>query len=186
MGIQKKKKIWLVTIQYHTTWICRKQKLKMILALSLFLVVLHTSSSSVIPKNDCFPRNWKYAWSKVGNTWLTFLKTKGTWSEMEKQCRAIEPGRTMLASPRTKDEHSHLLSIMKRENEAEVWLGGIRLDRTEKFHWYRDNGKTITLEQMRNTFWLQGEPNNSGGHEDCVMMYSGGWNNQDCSYSHPA
>merc|ERR1711962_110609 len=163
------------------------KKSKMMLAFPLLLVLLHTCSSSVIPKNDCFPRNWKYAWSRVGNTWFPFFKTRGNWDAAEKHCRAIEPGRTMLASPRTRDENSHLWSIMKRENEGSVWLGAVRLDGRKEFHWYRNNGRTITLEQLRNTFWFKGEPNNSGGHEDCVvMLQNGAWNDGSCTGSYPA
>merc|ERR1711973_536303 len=119
----------------------------MMLTLPLLLILLHTTSSATKPNNSCFPKNWKYAWSRVGNTWFTFLKSKGNWHEMEKQCRAIEPGRTMLASPRTRDENSHLWNIMKRDNEDTTWLGGVRMDGGKQFYWYRNNGRAITLEE---------------------------------------
>ena len=161
----------------------------MLLKFAFLLLIFHSTASSPVPTtNGCFPTNWSVAWSRVGNTWFTFMRKEGTWYEMQKQCEKIENGKTTLARPRTSAEHSHLANKMKSEGKTSVWVGGVRLDGSNTFYWYKSNGNAVNLEKMTKTFWRKGEPNGRDGHEDCVHMYTSnyGWNDTPCTSKYAA
>ena len=66
-------------------------------------------------------------------------------------------------------------AIKKRNIAGSVWIG-ISRDWENKFH---------TVCGMKPTFtnWRKGEPNDSGGNENCaeiVMQWNGKWNDQSC------
>ena len=59
-----------------------------------------------------------------------------------------------------------------------LWLGGVELQ--GQWQWI-GSGRALTYAG-----WYSGEPNNSGGLEECMEYYCegdhyNGWNDQDCS-----
>jgi hypothetical protein len=60
-----------------------------------------------------------------------------------------------------------------------VWLG--ISDGTSEGQWADLDGEEITFSA-----WGNGEPNNSGGNEDCANLYTNGfWNDLPCNGNHP-
>ena len=60
---------------------------------------------------------------------------------------------------------------------GEYWVGGA--DRAEEGVWKWVSSKTPISSAVKD--WNPGEPNNSGGDEDCLTINHGGhWNDRPC------
>jgi len=72
-------------------------------------------------------------------------------------------------------------------NGVAVWTAGKR-EHVNKNHWYWKTG-AHSKETMGYTNWYRptGEPNNHGGHEDCLMMWKDHnyqWNDEPCDHQY--
>lgn len=83
---------------------------------------------------------------------------------------------------RSANERDFIFDMLKKHqsltNEG-VWLG---LERRAGSTFYWVDGTPLSYQA-----WGGGEPNNSGGNENCVQMYKGGgnagmWNDTPCDY----
>ena len=159
----------------------------MVLKFAFLLLLVHSFASLPVT-NGCAPTNWSVVWTRVGNTWFTLSRTKGTWYEMQTLCEKIENGKTTLARPRTSAEHTHLARKMASKGTSYAWVGGVRLDGGNTFYWYKNYRNAVTLRKMTKTFWRRGEPNNVRGHENCVHMHTSyyGWNDVQCTARYSA
>ena len=155
--------------------------------ISLVYVIILTSVINC-DELDCNPSNWKHTWTRSGSVWYTHIKKPGDWKSMEQQCKAIESGRTSLASIRSIKEKNHIVSADFADGE--IWTGGGRISDNLWF-WYNDNGKRKTLTDISPTFWSPGRPRTGGpGDELCIGLYNfdgnGTWFNAPCESKKPA
>lgn len=63
------------------------------------------------------------------------------------------------------------------EINKEFWTGGTNLGSEPQFYWMAYE-KPVTF-----TDWLEGEPNNAGGHENCIQIWTPKnfkWNDESC------
>merc|ERR1712126_570462 len=102
------------------------------------------------------PTNWKHPWTRVGKVWYTFLLGPGTWHQMEKECRQVEPGRTTLASIKSVAEQKHLENMYKL-NKGNIWMAGVRVA-SKTFYWYKNLGGSIKLEPLTIQHWDKDQP----------------------------
>ncbi|CAH1781623.1 unnamed protein product [Owenia fusiformis] len=58
-----------------------------------------------------------------------------------------------------------------------LWIGGMRGSTDKPWNWMGSEGKS-TPQQYTN--WIEGEPNNAGGDEDCMELYQYQWNDENC------
>ena len=92
-----------------------------------------------------------------------------SWSDAQTYCRQKH---TDLA---TIDDQAELAELLTFPNFKEVmWIGLYRKTVTSPWIW-SDQSKS----EFR--FWSSGQPNNSGGNQLCVLIYSdGSWNDEVC------
>ena len=91
--------------------------------------------------------------------------------------------------PTSKINNQHIYEIIKASNVGTAYIGLFREDKglqTNKFY-------TVRGVEPSYTNWLTGEPNDSGGNEDCVEMVfkspflkngsegGGKWNDLPCN-----
>ena len=72
-----------------------------------------------------------------------------------------------LASVDSQEEMSQLSSYMaaKYPTDRWWWISGSDLDHEGDFYWYR------TGERISYADWSHGQPDNAGGHENCVHLW---------------
>lgn len=77
----------------------------------------------------------------------------------------------------TVHEHDLLMSVGRFLEEKEFWIGASDRIREGEWTWF------TTLSPMNFTAWQPGEPNNSDGNENCVIIYAVDflWNNLGCA-----
>ncbi|XP_045074925.1 ladderlectin-like [Coregonus clupeaformis] len=109
-----------------------------------------------------------------------FVKTARTWPEAERHCMSLGAN---LASVHSSEEAQFLQDVVssKTGSFTATWLGGIDTipglvgkDRL----WFWSDGANFDYQN-----WNQGEPNNNGGREPCIVMNFGGehgWNDLEC------
>lgn len=106
--------------------------------------------------------------STTGSTY--YLLSDSSWSKA--QAKALELGGN-LVTVSSREENDWLLSTFGRwEGVSDVWLWiGLTDKNTEgRFHW-------ISGQPVEFTNWSSGQPDNAGGKEHYVQMYSSGrWN----------
>lgn len=70
-------------------------------------------------------------------------------------------------------------NFLEKESVQHYWIGGKRSHDNSKFTWYQAN-----QVEMHYQSWYPREPNNQGGHENCVeFVYDRalfGWNDINC------
>ena len=91
------------------------------------------------------------------------------YSEAESRCAALG---AHLAVPRSEAENQCAVNLA-----TTVWLGV-----------WKAGGRLMAADGLAGplpaseTWWLPGEPNNDlGKFEDCIDIYAGGWNDEECS-----
>ncbi|XP_053532264.1 macrophage mannose receptor 1 [Ictalurus punctatus] len=106
-----------------------------------------------------------------------FVNENKTWSEAQTYCREHYND---LASINDMGEMKKLNSTLKKETAKQAWIG-LQRKGTGKWLWsLPDQTFYVNGGTYRN--WNYGEPNNNGGHEFCVEMFSnsGLWNDVNC------
>ncbi|KAK6291658.1 hypothetical protein J4Q44_G00374430 [Coregonus suidteri] len=119
-------------------------------------------------------------WTDYGSRCFMFVKTARTWPEAERHCMSLGAN---LASVNSSEENQFLQDVVssKTGSFTATWLGGfdtipglVGKDRL----WFWSDGANFDYQN-----WNQGEPNNNGGREPCIVMNFGGehgWNDLEC------
>lgn len=95
--------------------------------------------------------------------------TTETWSAGKALCESMG---LVMATARNSVENTVL-----SDNQPNSWLGGRRYAESNYNTWIWDDDLAV----ISPTFWNGGEPNNSGGNEQCLQIYtSSRWNDLNC------
>lgn len=84
-----------------------------------------------------------------------------TWSEAEAACRSAGG---YLATITSEEEYGRVLEAVYASDRKVLWLGA-RRGASNNFEW-------TTGEDFSYASWLSGEPNNEGGNENYLVMFS--------------
>ncbi|CAK7292579.1 CD209 antigen-like protein 2 [Vulpes lagopus] len=115
----------------------------------------------------CRPCPWK--WELFQESCYFFSQTQNTWKESISACQNL---RAQLVIINSTEEQKFLKSWNTRNNQR-TWIG--LSDHHNEGSW-----KWVDNSPLQLSFWKEGEPNNHGD-EDCVELYSDGWNDNRCS-----
>ncbi|XP_028585044.2 uncharacterized protein LOC114597103 [Podarcis muralis] len=106
----------------------------------------------------------------VGNKVFVTSGYEGTFDDLKQKC--LQAG-GQLAAPKNAAENTAVQQIVVQHNKS-VFLGVTDIQTEGKFRYL--NGDAIVYSN-----WLQGEPNNEKGRENCVEVYvNGKWNDRAC------
>ncbi|KAJ8333329.1 hypothetical protein SKAU_G00422250 [Synaphobranchus kaupii] len=114
-----------------------------------------------------------YFTKRVGKKYFLSDKTSGTFDAAVKLCSTVSGFPALPASL----EENQVLSTFLSDSQQYAWLSAN--DR-------KTEGKFVDLQDkaLQYSSWKDKEPNNSGGIEDCAMIYSNGsWNDVGCEKS---
>lgn len=84
-----------------------------------------------------------------------------TWNQAKVACEQLGGYLVTITSSK---EQSFVQSLIEESSKHYIWIGG-SLDKDRVFHW-------VTNEDTTYQYWEEGQPNNGGGCEDKVMIYS--------------
>ncbi|XP_045074902.1 ladderlectin-like [Coregonus clupeaformis] len=119
-------------------------------------------------------------WTHYGSRCFMFGKTARTWPEAEEICKSLGAN---LASVHSSEEAQFLQGVVfsMTGSFSPTWIGGMEAfgglvgkDRI----WFWSDGANFDYQN-----WNQGEPNNNGCSERCIVMNFGGehcWNDLEC------
>ncbi|XP_042620468.1 CD209 antigen-like protein E [Cyprinus carpio] len=93
--------------------------------------------------------------NKKGTVFL-FMSTELSWSDSRQYCRDRGADLVIINT----EEKQRFISSLVSER---VWIG--LSDREQE-----GNMKWVDNSTLKQGFWLKGEPNNSGGNEDCIEL----------------
>ncbi|XP_035892478.1 perlucin-like protein [Anopheles stephensi] len=98
-----------------------------------------------------------------------------TFFQAFQQCRLFGG---YLAFIESAEENAQVVSAIKAVGDftKEWYIGATDLGNEGNFLWFGVNKKATYLN------FVQGEPNNSGGTEHCVVTASGKWKDMSCDY----
>ncbi|XP_066513096.1 macrophage mannose receptor 1-like [Hoplias malabaricus] len=111
-----------------------------------------------------------------------FVNENKNWTEAQSYCRQ---NYTDLATINNMEEMKNLNTTLKDKTTSSVWIG-LNRGGTGRWLWsLADGGLYSEGAEYRN--WCSGQPDNSGGIEYCVTMWTnpGKWNDDRCDYLHP-
>lgn len=94
------------------------------------------------------------------------------WSSAQKYCRTKYVD---LATITTDRENQRLMDTAAELNIARMWIGLKRTEPDSNEWQWSDGGATNFFK------WGPNQPDNGGGSEDCVMMFTTGWNDLNCA-----
>ncbi|XP_041723744.1 ladderlectin isoform X2 [Coregonus clupeaformis] len=114
-------------------------------------------------------------WTAYRSHCFMFIKRARTWPEAERHCISLGAN---LASVHSSEEAQFLQGVVFSETGrfTPTWIGGF--DAVKDRLWFWSDGSKFDYQD-----WSQGEPNNSGVREPCIVMNSGGeqgWNDIAC------
>ncbi|XP_027440921.1 CD209 antigen isoform X3 [Zalophus californianus] len=115
----------------------------------------------------CRPCPWK--WELFQGSCYFFSQTQNIWKDAISACQNL---RAQLVIINNTEEQKFLKSWNTRNNQR-TWIG--LSDHHSEGSW-----KWVDNSPLQLSFWKEGEPNNHGD-EDCVELYSDGWNDNRCS-----
>ncbi|XP_053199133.1 lactose-binding lectin l-2-like [Scomber japonicus] len=151
------------------------------LFLFLFGLALGTESPSSdrpveLRRGHCPP-----FWFSFNGRCYKYVSTDKTWSEAELHCVSE---RANLVSIHSQEEQDFVKFLIKNSDHAEghTWIG--LSDHHKEGRWMWSDGSAVNF-----VFWNPREPNNQGGHENCVHNnFDTGmkWNDGRCSDVHPS
>ncbi len=107
-----------------------------------------------------------------GEHYYIFVETQCTWEEAKVKCEEMGGH---LVTIQDADENEFVRGFVGVNS---VWIGANDIDTEGTYVW-------ITGEEFNYTNWASGEPNNSGGIEDYIMIYSssGLWNDTTATHT---
>nr|QNH72464.1 toxin candidate TRINITY_DN33830_c0_g1_i1.p1 [Pachycerianthus maua] len=121
---------------------------------------------------------WVY---RSGYCYFFSTTTVLSWYEARKECYKLGSDLASIHSP---EEQAFIMNWERKISNAfngkkPIWIGGNDIKTEGTFEWDDDSYYCYTN-------WYTGEPNNSGGIEDCVDIlysykYSGQWNDMSCT-----
>ncbi|XP_074157028.1 CD209 antigen [Sminthopsis crassicaudata] len=109
-----------------------------------------------------------YKWEFYKDSCYLFSVNQNSWEEAREMCKIDGSDLVIISSS---EEQKYLKQ--KSDFRHQWWLGLSDKKKEGTWHWVDGT----TLEQ---SFWNEGEPNNSGD-EDCCELTSKGWNDAPCS-----
>ncbi|XP_022381412.1 CD209 antigen isoform X3 [Enhydra lutris kenyoni] len=115
----------------------------------------------------CRPCPWK--WELFQGTCYFFSQTQNIWKDAISACQNLRAQLVIINST----EEQKFLKSWNMKNNQRTWLG--LSDHHNEGSW-----KWLDNSPLQLSFWKEGEPNNHGD-EDCVELYSEGWNDKRCS-----
>ena len=114
-------------------------------------------------------------WSMFKGVCYRFYLDEKSWDDAEKKCKQED---AHLASLFSDEEASFVRCLQDAASIHETWIGGRRSG--SNFQWI--DGTSFDYYN-----WNTGQPDNQGGKEDCIMVYSdpgqsrdGKWNDVPC------
>ncbi|XP_066513156.1 macrophage mannose receptor 1-like [Hoplias malabaricus] len=111
-----------------------------------------------------------------------FVNENKTWTEAQSYCRQTH---TDLATVNNMEEMKNLNTTLKDKTTSSVWIG-LNRGNTGRWLWSLADGDLYREgEEYRN--WDSGRPNNYGGIQYCVTMWTnpGKWNDDNCDKPYP-
>ncbi|KAL7381904.1 hypothetical protein ABVT39_013247 [Epinephelus coioides] len=150
----------------------------MLLFLFLFGLALGAVSPSEVHQVKLQRGACPMFWYSFNGRCYKYIATRMTWADAELHC--VSEG-SNLVSIYSLDEHNFVKSLIKNFDPAQgfTWIG--LSDTQKEGGWMWSDGCPVKF-----TFWRTGEPNNVGGHEDCVHTNLGEeqkWNDYPCSHA---
>ncbi|TMW51246.1 hypothetical protein DOY81_003677 [Sarcophaga bullata] len=144
-----------------------KNILKIPLCLCL-MIVIHADHETQLATQllDEFPRDLNISpFVRVGKKLYHFGYSKVSWFKASLICRALGG---FLASINDKEEMSQLSDYLNANYPPGNlwWISGSDIDQEGVFYWYR------TGERFTYANWSPGQPDNGGGNEHCVHLWS--------------
>ena len=118
---------------------------------------------------------------EVGEAPYRFLDEPLLWEQAQFKCKRMG---WQLVEINSKEENDFvLMEVEKRGESLTHWIGlrnkNERSKESAKWAW--DSGVQLTFSN-----WRTGQPDNSGGKENCADMRDGLWNDAACVTKHPA
>ncbi|KAK6291659.1 hypothetical protein J4Q44_G00374440 [Coregonus suidteri] len=146
------------------------------LTVLLLLSAAFALGDAISSGNRLCPRGW----TDYGSRCFKFVKTARTWPEAERHCNSLGAN---LASLHSSEEAQFLQGLVfsKTGSFTPTWIGGMEDFRElvgEDRLWIWSDGANFDYQN-----WNQGEPNDNGGREQCIVMNFGGeqgWNDLEC------
>ncbi|XP_026013632.1 ladderlectin-like [Astatotilapia calliptera] len=119
-------------------------------------------------------------WTQYGNRCFLYDNRQMTWAQAQRICQSLNAN---LASVNSNDEYQFIRAVISSASRESglTWVGGS--DGQQENYWFWIDGTYFTFTQ-----WCQGEPNNAGGNEHCLMVNSSGskcWNDGRCDSQYP-
>ncbi|XP_034853114.1 CD209 antigen-like protein 2 isoform X2 [Mirounga leonina] len=115
----------------------------------------------------CRPCPWK--WELFQGSCYFFSQTQNIWKDAISACQNLRAQLVIISST----EEQKFLKSWNTRNNQRTWIG--LSDHHNEGSW-----KWVDNSSLQLSFWKEGEPNNHGD-EDCVELYSDGWNDNRCS-----
>ncbi|KAL6466545.1 hypothetical protein MHYP_G00243490 [Metynnis hypsauchen] len=114
-----------------------------------------------------------------GSSFYFFSTEKKSWTESRQDCRK---GGADLVIINSREEQKFLIDQKEKMN---FWIGLTDMETENTWKWV--DGQPLTDKYNKTIFWRKGEPNNSGGDEDCAVFTITAedgqrtWNDLSCS-----
>ena len=101
-------------------------------------------------------------------------------ADTRQQCQNVGADLPIISSA---EENNFIVDVLQKEGKSWAWVGLQRSTSDLEFYWL--NGSA--LKGQYNS-WNDGEPNNSGGWENCAYImghisYEGKWNDCVCDFA---
>lgn len=123
---------------------------------------------------SCLPGD---VYDEVGGSCFRYVDTPRQWAAARVGCSMVVNGD--LAALSTSEELSSVLSLFPVLAGGTTWLGGTDMPTEGVWRW--TNGELFTYA-LGVAPWNTGEPNDTGGTEECLeLLGNGRFNDQTCS-----
>ncbi|KAJ8023546.1 Alpha-N-acetylgalactosamine-specific lectin [Holothuria leucospilota] len=131
--------------------------------------------------SDCQAQQCPVCWTAYEDHCYRFFEEPKTWEEARNEClRFGSPngfGRSRLVTLHSADEEAFVVdfAVDATHSPGAVWIGFHDTVHEGNFQW-------VGHEAVDYTNWRQGEPNDTGGNEDCAALFTQKniWNDVPC------
>ena len=99
------------------------------------------------------------------------------WSDARAACQGMGGDLAVIKSAEKNSFLFNMVTAQSTVTTGKAWIGLEKQADDSKWYWIDGTPLEGNYEN-----WEAGEPNNAGGHEDCVHFYKsqGGWNDHKC------
>ncbi|XP_045072266.1 ladderlectin [Coregonus clupeaformis] len=154
--------------------------------MAMLTILLLLSAAFALGDADGLGPPCRSGWTYYGSHCFMFIKTARTWAEAERHC--ISLGGNLASVHRSEEAQSLQGVVFSGTGEfTPTWIGGFedpkRILLKDRL-WFWSDGSKFDYQD-----WIQGEPNNNGGREPCIVMNFGGeqgWNDLACGNRLPS